>query len=129
MWNNLCPQKFGVFILKKKKLSRKLYALKYLKKAEPAIYGPLSRARYGGYQDGEYKALFAPGEEIFQTMLSAPERKAKIENALNQCGGLNARFTAAPQAAPVDPQKDKRQEESLNGLIDMFGRDKVQIDE
>ena len=104
-------------------------ALKYLKKAEPAIYGPLSRARYGGYQDGEYRALFAPGEEIFQTMLSAPERKAKIENALNQCGGLNARFTAAPQAAPVDPQKDKRQEESLNGLIDMFGRDKVQIDE
>ena len=103
--------------------------LKYLKKAEPAIYGPLSRAKYGGYQNGEYKALFAPEEEIFQSMLSSPERKAKIENALNQCGGINVRFTAASQTTPEDPQKQKRQEDNLSGLIDMFGRDKVQIDE
>ena len=104
-------------------------ALKLLKKAEPAIYGPLSRARYGGYQDGVYRAAFAPGEEIFQTMLSAPDRKAKIENALNQCGGLNAQFEAAPQKQPADDSAQQRQEQSLNGLIDMFGRDKVQIDD
>ena len=105
-------------------------ALKYLKKAEPAIYGPLSRARYGGYQDGVYRALFAPGEEIFQTMLSSPARKEKIEAALNQCGGVSARFEAAPQKPQAaDESQEKRQQQALNGLIDMFGRDKVQIDE
>ena len=104
-------------------------ALKYLKKAEPAIYGPLSRAKYGGYQNDVYKALFAPGEEIFMTLLTAPERKSKIENALNQAGGQNAKFDAVSQMMPADPDAGKRQEQSLNSLIDMFGRDKVQVDE
>ena len=106
-------------------------ALRLLKKTEPAIYGPLTRARYGGYQDGVYRALFAPGEEIFQTMLSSPARREKIEAALNQCGGVNARFDAMPQKPQEDGGQDKKkqQEEALSGLIDMFGRDKVQTDE
>ena len=78
-----------------------------------------------------YRALFAPGEEIFQTMLSSPARREKIEAALNQCGGVNARFDAMPQKPQEDGGQDKKkqQEEALSGLIDMFGRDKVQIDE
>ena len=103
--------------------------LKQLKKTEPSIYGPLSRAKYGGYQDGVYKALFMPGEEIFQNMLSNEKHKAKIEAALNSCGGLNARFEAASQLPPPDPDAGRRQEQSLSSLIDVFGRDKVQIDE
>ena len=100
-----------------------------LKKTEPSIYGPLSRAKYGGYQDGVYKALFMPGEEIFQNMLSNEKHKAKIEAALNQSGGVNARFEASSQLPPPDPDAGKRQEQSLSSLIDVFGRDKVQIDE
>ena len=103
--------------------------LKQLKKTEPSIYGPLSRAKYGGYQDGVYKALFMPGEEIFQNMLSNEKHKAKIEAALNQSGSLNARFEAASQLPPPDPDAGRRQEQSLSSLIDVFGRDKVQIDE
>ena len=103
--------------------------LKQLKKTEPSIYGPLSRAKYGGYQDGVYKALFMPGEEIFQNMLSNEKHKAKIEAALNQSGGVNARFEVASQLPPPDPDAGKRQEQSLSSLIDVFGRDKVQIDE
>lgn len=106
-------------------------ALKAIKKTEPAIYGPLSRAKYGGFQNGVYRALFGPGEEIFMTMLSAPERKSKIENALNQAGGDHAVFEALPQMMPAgaDAEAEKRQEKSVNELIDMFGRNKVQIDE
>ena len=104
-------------------------ALKYLKKTEPGIFGPLSQGKYGGYQDGVYRAQFGPGEEIFQTMLSNPERQKKIENALNQCGGANARFEAVRQESAPDPEAEKRGEKNLSGLIDMFGRDKVQIDE
>ena len=104
-------------------------ALKYLKKAEPAIYGPLSRAKYGGFQNGVFRALFASGEEIFMTMLTAPERKSKIENALNQSGGQNAVFEALPQMMSASPEAGNQQEKNLNELIDMFGRNKVQIDE
>ena len=103
-------------------------ALKSLKKTEPAIYGPLSRAKYGGFQNGVYRALFGPGEEIFMTMLTAPERKSKIENALNQAGGDHAVFEALSQLMPA-PDTDNKQEKNLNELIDMFGRNKVQIDE
>ena len=103
--------------------------LKQLKKTEPSIYGPLSRAKYGGYQDGVYKALFMPGEEIFQTMLSGEKHKTKIEAALNQCGGLDAKFEAASQIPQADPGADKRREQNMASLIDTFGRDKVQIDE
>ena len=104
-------------------------ALKALKKTDPALYAPLSRAKYGGYQDGVYKALFAPEDAIFMDMLSKPERREKIEKTLNASGGLNAQFLPAPQGTAPNPQAEKQQEQNLAGLIDMFGRDKVQIDD
>ena len=103
--------------------------LKYLKKNDPGIFGPLSQGKYGGYQEGVYRAMFGPGEEIFLTMLSSPERRARIENALNQCGAVNARFEPVSSLPPKDPDAEKKEEKNLSGLIDMFGRDKVQIDE
>ena len=103
--------------------------LKLIRKTEPSIYGTLLRAKYGGYRDGVYRALFMPGEEIFQNMLMMPARREKIEAALNASGGVNARFDAMPQKPQADEGQEKRQENAVNGLIDMFGRDKVQIDE
>lgn len=104
-------------------------ALKALKKTEPAIFGPLSRGKYGGYKDGIYRALFAPGEEIFMTMLGTPERRERIESALKASGGGDCRFQALPQETPPDPAAQDRAEQALSGLIDTFGRDKVQIDD
>ncbi|MBR5110796.1 MAG: DNA polymerase III subunit gamma/tau [Clostridia bacterium] len=103
--------------------------LKLIKRTEPAIYGPLSQARYGGYQDGVYKALFAPGAEIFRNMLSSDKHRPKIEAALEQSGGAGAKFEAVSQVPQADPEAGKRQEQSMSSLIDMFGRDKVQIDD
>ncbi|MBR6186659.1 MAG: DNA polymerase III subunit gamma/tau [Clostridia bacterium] len=103
--------------------------LKLIRKTEPSIYGTLLRAKYGGYQDGVYRAQFAKDEEIFQNMLMMPARREKIEAALNQCGGVDARFEAVPQKPRIDADQEKRRENALNGLIDVFGRDKVQIDE
>ena len=104
-------------------------ALKLLKKTEPAIFGPLSQGKYGGYQNGVYRAYFSADVEFMMTMLSLPGRKEKIVNALNQCGASNAAFEALTAEAPQDPEKKQREENNLSGLIDMFGRDKVQIDE
>ena len=104
-------------------------ALKYLKKAEPAVFAPLSRSKYGGYLDGTYRALFAPEDGIFLTMLQSAERSAKVENALRQCGGGEAKFQALSQRLPEDPATSQRQQQNMDGLIDMFGRDKVQIDD
>ncbi|MBE5787628.1 MAG: DNA polymerase III subunit gamma/tau [Clostridiales bacterium] len=103
--------------------------LKFLKRNEPGLFGPLSQGKYGGYQEGTYKALFGEEADIFRVMLSAPERKQKIENALNQCGAVNARFEACPREILVDPEQQKQDEKNVSGLIDMFGRDKVQIDD
>ena len=104
-------------------------ALKLLKRSEPAIFGPLSQGKYGGCVNGTYRALFAREVSFMMTMLSTPERRGKIENALNQCGAREAKFEAVPMEAPPDPEQKKKQESNLSGLVDMFGRDKVQIDE
>ena len=103
--------------------------LKMLKKTEPGLFGPLSQGKYGGCREGVYRALFAPGTEFFVPLLSAPERREKIEAALNQCGAVSARFEAVAALAPRNPERERQTEKNLSGLIDMFGRDKVQIDE
>ncbi len=104
-------------------------ALKYLKKNEPGIFGPLSQGKYGGFQEGVYRALFGPEADIFVGMLSNPERRSKVEAALNACGAAGARFEPLGQQPAPAPEKAEQSEKNLNGLIDMFGRDKVQIDE
>ena len=104
-------------------------ALKLLKKTEPPVFAPLSQGKYGGYQDGVYRVLFSADQEFMMTMLSAPGRREKIEQALKQCGGGEAKFEALSAQAPPDPGREKRQEANVDGLIGIFGRDKVQIDE
>ncbi len=104
-------------------------ALKLLKRSDPAVFGPLSQGKYGGFQDGVFRALFPKELDFMMVMLSAPERRAKVEAALSQSGAAQARFEALPLEAPPDPEKEKRRESNLNGLVDMFGRDKVQIDD
>lgn len=103
--------------------------LKFLKRNAPMVFGPLSRGKYGGYQDGLYKAVFPKEEEFFVTMLSSPERTRLVEDALNQSGGINARFQAVLSQPAADPQQQKAAESNLDALVDMFGRDKIQIDE
>ena len=89
----------------------------------------MSQGKYGGCVNGVYRALFAKEVSFMMTMLSAPERRVKIANALNRCGAQNAQFEALPLEAPADPEQEKRQEKNLSGLVDMFGRDMVQIDD
>lgn len=104
-------------------------ALKALRRTAPMVFGPLSRAKYGGYQDGVYRAVFPKEEEFFVQMLSSGERNKLVADALNQSGGVNARFEAVLAKPVVDPQVQKATENNLDALIDTFGRDKIQIDE
>ena len=48
--------------------------------------------KYGGYQDGVYRAVFPKEAELFVSMLAAEDRRRLVEDALNRCGGVNARF-------------------------------------
>ena len=106
-------------------------ALKRLKKFEPGVFGPLSQGKFAGYQDGVYRAQFPPEAAIFITMLSAPERRGKVEQALRDCGAdPDARFEPGTQeTAAVSAAARQQGEKHMESLIDMFGRDKVQIDE
>ncbi len=104
-------------------------ALRYLKKNVPMVFAPLSQGKYGGYQDGVYRALFPREAEFFVTMLSGEERKKQVEAALNQCGARNARFEAVTSIPAPDPRQQQAAESNVDALIDMFGRDKIQVDE
>ena len=104
-------------------------ALKALRKIEPGLFGPLSNGKYGGMADGVYRAQFTPETEFFVPLLNAPERRAKIEAVLKQCGGGEARFEALVAQPAPDPEKAKKDERNLSNLIDTFGRDKVQVDD
>ena len=104
--------------------------LKLLKKTDPAIFAPLMQAKYGGYQNSTFQAQFPPGTEMLMDMVSAPARREAIEKALRQSGAVDdVKFEGVPQMIPRDPEAGKRQQQAMDGLIDMFGRDKVQIDD
>ena len=87
--------------------------------------------RYKDYMTGKTKRVSVIIDKDSKQARNKADKilKAKIEAALNQSGGVNARFEAASQLPPPDPDAGKRQEQSLSSLIDVFGRDKVQIDE
>lgn len=103
-------------------------AIKFLKKFEPQVFAPLSNGKFGGYQDGVYRLVFEPGMEIFQGMLVG-DRKAKVEQALAQCGAGQVQFEAVMREKQPDAQTQMQEGQYVNGLIDMFGREKVQIDD
>ncbi len=106
-------------------------ALKRLKKFEPGVFGPLSQGKFAGYRDGVYQAQFPAEASIFITMLSTPERRGKVEQALRDCGAApDARFEpVAQETAAADAAAREQEQKNMDSLIDMFGRDKVQIDD
>ena len=104
-------------------------ALRYLKKNAPMVFAPLNQGKYGGYRDGVYQAVFPKEAELFVTMLAAEDRRKIVEDALNRCGGVNARFEPLSAQPAEDPQRRKTADSNVDALIDMFGRDKIQVDE
>ena len=104
-------------------------ALKYMRRNMPQVFGPVNQGKYGGYQDGVYRVLFPKEAEFLASMLNADERRKLVEEALNSCGGVNARFEAVTSLPAVDPQKQQSVESNVDALVEMFGRDKIQVDE
>ncbi|MBR2053606.1 MAG: DNA polymerase III subunit gamma/tau [Clostridia bacterium] len=103
-------------------------ALKLLRRNAPMVFAPLSQAKYGGYQDGLYRAVFHKEQKFFLDMLQNDERRKLVEDALNQSGGINARFEAVHALPQADPQAQKMADDNLDALIGTFGRDKVTVE-
>ena len=103
-------------------------ALKLLRRNAPMVFAPLSQAKYGGYQDGLFRAVFPKEQGVFVDMLKNDERCRQVEDALNQSGGVNARFEAVYALPQVDPQAQKLADNNLDALIGTFGRDKVTVE-
>ena len=81
----------------------------------------------GGYRDGRYTLIFEASNGISRDFVNAPERKGLIEKILTEEGGAPVQFEAVLEGANNQPQLDKqKKDEDL--LIDILGRDKVQID-
>ena len=102
-------------------------ALKRLGKEAVAAYAIINQGRFGGYRDGRYTLVFEASNGISRDFVNAPERKGLIEKILTEEGGAPVQFEAVLEGANNQPQLDKqKKDEDL--LIDILGRDKVQID-
>ena len=102
-------------------------ALKRLGKEAVAAYAIINQGRFGGYRDGRYTLIFEASNGISRDFVNAPERKGLIEKILTEEGGAPVQFEAVLEGANNQPQLDKqKKDEDL--LIDILGRDKVQID-
>ena len=102
-------------------------ALKRLGKEAVAAYAIINQGRFGGYRDGRYTLVFEASNGISRDFVNAPERKAMIEKILTEEGGAPAQFEAQLEGVANQLQLDKqKKDEGL--LIDVLGRDKVQID-
>ena len=67
------------------------------------------------------------GPAISRDFVNAPERKGLIEKILTEEGGAPVQFEAVLEGA-VNQQQVNKQKKDEDLLIDILGRDKVQID-
>ena len=104
-------------------------ALKILKNAAPAVFGPVSMGTFDGCDDHLYRLLFPKDQSLFVNMLSSPERRETVEKALKEAGDESARFEVKIMQEVVDTNKVDMANRNAQTLIDAFGRDKVQIEE
>ena len=102
-------------------------ALKRLGKEAVAAYAIINQGRFGGYRDGRYTLVFEQSNGISRDFVNAPERKAIIEKILTEEGGAPAQFEAVLEGAN-QPKADARKRQDEDMLIEVLGRDKVQID-
>ncbi len=102
-------------------------SLKTLKRSDPSLYGGLSQGSFGGYKDGAYRILYDPKSEFYVSMLNTPTRKERIEQVLQETGGTAARFEAMVKQEIARPEDEERAENTLNSLVETFGRDKIQL--
>jgi len=102
-------------------------ALKRLGKEAVAAYAIINQGRFGGYRDGRYTLVFEASNGISRDFVNAPERRGVIEKILTEEGGAPAQFEAVLEGSGGKLQQEKqKKDEAL--LIDVLGRDKVQID-
>lgn len=102
-------------------------ALKRLGKEAVAAYAIINQGRFGGYRDGRYTLIFEASNGISRDFVNAPERRSLIEKILTEEGGAPVQFEAVLEGASNQLQLNKqKKDEDL--LIDVLGRDKVQID-
>lgn len=101
--------------------------LKRLGKEAVAAYAIINQGRFGGWRDGRYTLVFESSNGISRDFVNAPERKAIIEKILAEEGGAPAQFEAVLEGADK-ARSTQRQKQDEDLLIDVLGRDKVQID-
>ena len=102
-------------------------ALKRLGKEAVAAFAIINQGRFGGYRDGRYTLVFEANAGISRDFVNAPERKAQIEKILTEEGGAPVQFEAVLEGAD-NRLKQSKQKNDEDLLIDILGRDKVQID-
>ena len=99
------------------------------KRNDPAIWSMLTQGSLISCENGEFVwQPNQPGGSMFLIPLNKADKKQKICDCLSEITGMTCEFTAA-EGGKTAGGGQKSEKEYLNQLYDMFGADKVIIQE
>lgn len=102
--------------------------LKRLSKENEGLYAMVYRGKYGGFLDDVFTLKLEKEDDILSTLLNDEQRSAPICRILSEEMGKPVRFVAG-EPRPVVAQQPQHieQDENLEALSKVFGRDKIVV--
>ncbi len=102
-------------------------AMLAIKRGDPRLYSSLMFGHLGGVENGRYQLVFPQDKRIFYNLLSTEGKAQPLADALTQAGGVPAGVDVVLEGSRQDLGAQKKADDQLKQLSDIFGRDKIQV--
>jgi len=100
-------------------------ALKLVRKEAPGIYSQLLQGRFEGIQGDAAHMVFPKEGEIYLNTLKLPVRLSQLEELLSEAAGKPMKCRLELERKTPAPKRT--QEDTLQKVFDVFGRENVQV--
>ena len=100
-------------------------ALKLFRKEAPGVYSQLLQGRFEGIKGNAAHITFPKEGEINLNMLKLPARLSQMEEIISVAAGRPMKFILELERKTPAPQR--KQEDALQKVFDVFGRENVQV--
>ena len=101
--------------------------LKRLARENEGLYAMLHRGKYGGFLNDVFTLLLDKEDDILSSLLNEDSRSGPINRILTEEMGKPVRFSAGEPRPQVAHARSEAQDEQLEALAQMFGRDKINL--
>lgn len=102
-------------------------AMLSIKRGDPRLYSSLMFGHLGGVENGRYQLVFPQDKKIFYNLLSTEGKAQPLADALTQAGGTPAQVDVILEGSRQSAGAQKKADDQLKQLSDIFGRDKIQV--